>query len=111
MQLIDYITMGVYLVGILIAGLAMARTGKDTKSFFGAGGQAPWWISGLSLYMSFFSAGTFVVWGAIAYELGWVAITIQWCMALAGLVIALFIAPRWRRSGALTAAEFIQKRL
>ena len=30
----------------------------------------PWWISGLSLFMSFFSVGTFVVWGSIAYGSG-----------------------------------------
>ncbi len=111
MQTIDFVMLGVYLATVLVAGLAMARTGANTRSFFGAGGQAPWWISGLSLYMSFFSAGTFVVWGAIAYELGWVAVTIQWTMCLAGFVTALFIAPRWRRTGALTAAEFIGKRL
>lgn len=33
-------------------------------SSFAADGEAPWWLSGLSLYMSFFSAGAFVVWGA-----------------------------------------------
>jgi len=52
-----------------------------------------------------------VVWGAIAYEHGWVAITIQWAMCAAGFVIALFIAPKWRETKVLTAAEFISKRL
>jgi solute:Na+ symporter, SSS family len=111
MQSLDYVVLLIYLFAVLAAGLAFARTGTNTKSFFGAGGNAPWWISGLSLYMSFFSAGTFVVWGAIAYQHGWVAVAIQWCMCLAGLVTAIWIAPRWRRSGALTAAEFVQRRL
>ncbi|BED89340.1 hypothetical protein PspMM1_18080 [Pseudoalteromonas sp. MM1] len=81
------------------------------KSFFSAGGALPWWMSGLSLFMSFFSAGTFVVWGAIAYKHGWVAITIQWTMCLAGVLIALFIAPKWQKTGVLTAAEYIKQRL
>jgi SSS family transporter len=81
------------------------------KSFFAAGGAVPWSINGLSLFMSFFSAGTFVVWGAIAYQHGWVSITIQWAMCIAGLLIGLFIAPMWRKTGVLTAAEFIKKRL
>ncbi len=71
----------------------------------------PWQISGLSLFMSFFSAGTFVVWGAIAYQYGWVAVTIQWMMGLGGFVIGYFIAPAWRKTRALTAAEFIRQRL
>ncbi|MFY0628534.1 MAG: Na+:solute symporter [Reichenbachiella sp.] len=81
------------------------------KSFFAAGGAIPWWMSGLSLFMSFFSAGTFVVWGSIAYKSGWVAITIQWTMCIAGIIIGLFIAPKWQKTKALTAAEFITDRL
>ncbi|WP_244526768.1 sodium:solute symporter family protein [Pseudozobellia thermophila] len=81
------------------------------KSFFAAGGALPWWMSGLSLFMSFFSAGTFVVWGSIAYSSGWVAITIQTTMCIAGVLIGFFIAPKWQKTKALTAAEFITDRL
>lgn len=81
------------------------------KSYFAAGGALPWWMSGLSLFMSFFSAGTFVVWGSIAYSSGWVAISIQWTMGIAGLIIGFVIAPRWQKTRALTAAEFIRDRL
>lgn len=81
------------------------------KSYFAAGGAVPWTINGLSLYMSFFSAGTFVVWGSIAYQYGWVAITIQLTMCVAGFVVAFVIAPKWRKTNVLTAAEFVRKRL
>jgi solute:Na+ symporter, SSS family len=96
---------------VFICGMSFARSGSNMKSFFAAGGALPWWMSGLSLFMSFFSAGTFVVWGSIAYTSGWVAISIQWTMAIAGLIIGFFIAPRWRKTGALTAAQFITERL
>lgn len=81
------------------------------KSYFAAGGAVPWSISGLSLFMSFFSAGTFVVWGSIAYEYGLVAIMIQLTMAAAGFLVGGIIAPRWRKTGVLTVAEFIRLRL
>ncbi len=81
------------------------------KSFFAAGGALPWWMSGLSLFMSFFSAGTFVVWGSIAYTSGWVAIAIQWTMCIAGLIIGFVVAPKWQKTKVLTAAEFITHRL
>ncbi len=80
------------------------------KSFFSAGGKVPWWISSLSLFMSFFSAGTFVVWGSIAYSEGWVSVAIQWTMAIAGLIIGFVIAPKWNKTGTLTVAEYITKR-
>lgn len=96
---------------VFIVGMSFAKSGSNMKSFFAAGGALPWWMSGLSLFMSFFSAGTFVVWGSIAYSSGWVAVTIQWTMSIAGFVIGFFIAPRWRKTGALTAAQYITERL
>nr|WP_255430980.1 hypothetical protein [Pedobacter sp. N36a] len=59
----------------------------------------------------FFSAGTFVAWGSIAYKYGWVAVTIQWTMCIGGLVTGLYIAPKWKGTGNLTGAEFIKDRL
>ena len=79
-------------------------------SFFAGGGSVPWGISGLSLFMSFFSAGTFVVWGSIAYDLGWVSVTIQWTMCIGGIFVGFILAPRWKKAGILTAAEFLTRR-
>lgn len=111
MQLLDLITITLFSLGILSTGLLFSRSGKSMKNFFSAGGAVPWGMGGLSLFMGFFSAGTFVVWGSIAYSAGWVAVTIQWTMCIAGILVGLFIAPRWRRTGALTAAEYICGRL
>lgn len=110
MPTIDYIVIFIFTSMILVVGLAFTRSGYSMKSFFAAGGALPWWLSGLSLFMSFFSAGTFVVWGSIAYKYGWVAITIQWTMAIGGFVIGFFIAPKWRALNILTVGEFIGKR-
>lgn len=96
---------------ILSIGLLFSRTGINIKSFFAGGEAVPWLISGLSLFMSFFSAGTFVAWGSVAYEFGWVSVTIQWTMALGALVAAYLIAPKWKQTGNLTAAEYIKERL
>ena len=88
MAILDYITIVLFLIGVLIAGLSFSKKSKNMTSFFAADGNIPWWIGGLSLFMGFFSAGTFVVWGSIAYSYGWVAITIQMCMCVAGFAVA-----------------------
>lgn len=111
MDVLDLLTIALFSAGILLVGLSFTRKGKNMKSFFAAGGAVPWSVSGLSLFMGFFSAGTFVVWGAIAYSLGWVSVTIQWTMAIAGFLVGFIIAPRWNKTGVLTAAEYINKRL
>lgn len=110
MEILDYITIAVFAAGIMFVGSLFSSTGKNMKSFFAGGGNVPWWISGLSLFMGFFSAGTFVVWGSIAYSMGFVAVTIQLTMAAAGFAVGLLIAPRWNKTGCLTAAEYITRR-
>lgn len=110
-SLIDTSVIVVFSVFIMVVGFLFARTGRNLKSFFAGGEAVPWFIGGLSLFMSFFSAGTFVVWGSIAYQYGWVAVTIQWTMCIGGLVTGLYLAPKWKATGNLTAAEFIKERL
>ncbi|WP_298713346.1 sodium:solute symporter family protein [Chitinophaga sp.] len=108
---IDTSVIVVFSVFIMLVGFSFSRTGRNLKSFFAAGEAVPWFIGGLSLFMSFFSAGTFVAWGSIAYKYGWVAVTIQWTMCIGGLVTGLYLAPKWKATGNLTAAEFIRERL
>ncbi|GAB4029925.1 sodium:solute symporter family protein [Spirosoma gilvum] len=108
---IDTTVIVIFSAFVLGIGMLFARTGRNLKSFFAGGEAVPWFIGGLSLFMSFFSAGTFVAWGSIAYKHGWVAITIQWTMCIGALVTGLYLAPRWKATGALTAAEFIRERL
>lgn len=111
MTTVDYFVTGLFTLAIVAAGISFGKGTTTMKSFFAAGGAVPWPINGLSLFMSFFSAGTFVVWGSIAYELGWVAVTIQWAICLAGLLVGFVIAPQWREAEVLTVAEFITNRL
>lgn len=109
--MIDTAVVIVFSVFILLVGMSFSKTGRNLKSFFAGGESVPWFIGGLSLFMSFFSAGTFVAWGAIAYQHGWVAVTIQWTMCIGALVTGFYLAPKWKATGNLTAAEFIKARL
>ncbi len=111
MNQLDFIVMAVFAMLILGIGMAFTRMGsKNSTAFFEAGGATPWWINGLSLFISYFSAGTFVVWGSIAYKHGFVANGIQLTMVVGGLLTALFIAGKWKRTGSVTAAEYIGKK-
>ncbi|WP_443943455.1 sodium:solute symporter family protein [Pedobacter sp. AW1-32] len=108
---LDFIVMGIFALLIFAIGLTFTRVGsKNGQAFFEAGGETPWWINGLSLFISYFSAGTFVVWGSIAYKYGVVSNAIQLTMAISGFIVMLFIAARWKKTGVATAAEYIGKR-
>lgn len=108
---IDTAVIFIFSAFVLFIGMLFVRTGRNMKSFFAGGESVPWFIGGLSLFMSFFSAGTFVAWGAIAYKYGWVSVTIQWTMCIGALITGVWLAPKWKATGALTAAEFVKERL
>ncbi len=108
---IDFYVMAIFALLIFAIGLTFTRAGsKNGQAFFEAGGATPWWINGLSLFISYFSAGTFVVWGSIAYKSGLVSNVIQLTMAISGLLVARFIAGKWKKTGAVTAADYLGRR-
>lgn len=108
---IDFYVMAIFALLIFAIGLTFTKAGsKNGQAFFEAGGATPWWINGLSLFISYFSAGTFVVWGSIAYKSGLVSNVIQLTMAISGLLVARFIAGKWKKTGAMTAADYLGKR-
>lgn len=107
---LDYIVILLYIVGIVGAGMVFASRMKSSKEMFSAGGQSPWWVSGLSGFMTMFSAGTFVIWGGIAYRYGIVAIVINLGYGVAALLAGRFVAAYWRKLGVDSAPEFLQMR-
>nr|WP_279630502.1 hypothetical protein [Buttiauxella warmboldiae] len=74
---------------------------------YAAGGKSPWWMSGISSYMTMFSAGTFVVFGGIAYRYGVVSIVLLMTIGISTFIAGYFFAARWKSQGFDSAAEFI----
>ncbi len=110
MSNLDYLVILVYALGLLVVGFIFTRKIKNSDDMFVAGGQSPWWVSGLSGFMTMFSAGTFVVWGGIAYRSGLVGITICLGNGIGVMIAGYFVASRWRRLGVTTAAEYFELR-
>ncbi len=107
---LDFAVIAVYIIGIVAAGMIFSRKVKSSKDMFAAGGQSPWWVSGLSGFMTMFSAGTFVVWGGIAYKYGFVAVAINMCYGVAAMFVGYFLAGYWRKIGVNSAPEYLQLR-
>ncbi len=110
MERIDYVVLTAYLAGVFLLGVLLSLKNKNSSDMFAAGGESPAWTSGLSAFMTMFSAGTFVVWGGLAYKHGLVAVTINLCYGIAALVVGFFIAGRWKKLGVSTPAQFIELR-
>ncbi len=110
MHPIDFLVLVGFMAWMLLIGWVFSRRVKDASDMFSAGGQSPWWISGLSGFMTIFSAGTFVVWGGIAFRLGLVAISILVIIGASMILVGRCVAAYWRRMGIATPAEFLRIR-
>ena len=106
----DYLTLFLYAIGLFAISTISSKRNTNQKEMFSANRSSPWWASGLSGFMTMFSAGTFVVWGGIAYELGIVAVVINTCYGVAALLIGYFVAGHWNKLGVSTPAEFVSLR-
>jgi Na+/proline symporter len=110
MQTLDLIVIGLYVAGLIAVGSVFARRMRSMREMFAAGGQSPWWLSGLSGFMTMFSAGTFVVWGGISYRFGLVGVSICMMLGFSALLVGWLLAGVWKSQGIDSAAEFLELR-
>jgi SSS family solute:Na+ symporter len=110
MHAADWTVLIAYLAGTVIMGVLLGRLVKNSSDLFSAGGESPWWASGLSAFMTMFSANTFVVWGSIAFGLGFVAVMINLMYGVAALFAGYFVASKWKGMGIETPADYIRIR-
>jgi Na+/proline symporter len=98
MQLLDWVILSIYFVILLSIGLWAYSKVKNSADFYTAGGKLPWWLSGVSHHVSGYSGAVFVAYAGIAYTHGF-TLYVWWAftVAIATLLAAFFIAPRWAR--------------
>lgn len=107
----DWLIIGVFFVLIVIISLMASRTaGKSKEAFFLAGKSMPWWLLGVSMVATTFSADTpnlvtgFVRESGVAKNWAW------WSFLITGMITVFIYAKLWRRSGILTDLEFYELR-
>ncbi len=108
---LDWTIVGAYFTLSLIVGIwASKQAGTDTKSFFLAGRNMPWWLLGVSMVATTFSTDTpnlvtdLVRQNGVSGNWGW------WAFLLTGMLTVFVYANLWRRSGVLTDIEFYELR-
>ncbi len=86
------------------------KAGASTADFFASGRSVPWWLAGLSMVATTFSADT-PNWVTEQVRRYGVAGNWQWwAFALTGVATVFFFARLWRRSGVMTDLEFYEIR-
>ena len=108
---LDWTIVGVYFTISLVVGIwASKQAGQDTKSFFLAGRNMPWWLLGVSMVATTFSTDTPNLVTDLVRQDGVAGNWAWWAFLLTGMLTVFVYAKLWRRSGVLTDIEFYELR-
>ena len=99
-----------FAVFILIGFVTSKKSGKNSKEFFLSGRNMPWWMLGISMVATTFSADTPNLVTNIVRENGVSGNWQWWAFLLTGMMTVFFYAKLWRRSKVLTDLEFYELR-
>jgi len=107
---LEYLTIGIYLIGLLGLGAYLSRLNKNLSDYIRGGAQGTWWLVGSSAFMSSISAYTFTANNGLAFEGGPTPLFIFLAIAAGLLLAAIFTGPWFRQTRAITILDIVRER-
>lgn len=99
-----------FAISLLIGLLTAKSAGSSAKEFFLSGRNMPWWLLGVSMVATTFSADTPNLVTDIVRKDGVAGNWVWWAFLLTGMLTVFVYAKLWRRSEATTDLEFYEMR-
>lgn len=84
---IDLIVIGIFFLSLLLIGVWSYFKNTNVEDYFIAGGNVPWWLSGISHHVSGYSGAVFVAYASLAYTHGF-SLYVWWAFTI-GITIIL----------------------
>ena len=108
---LDWVLILSFFAVFIIIGLVVAKkSGKNTQEFFLSGRNMPWWLLGISMVATTFSADTPNLVTDIVRQNGISGNWVWWTFLITGMLTVFVYAKLWRRSQVLTDLEFYELR-
>lgn len=108
---IDWTIITVFFIGSLAVGILVAKRASGSVSeFFLSGRNQPWWLLGVSMVATTFSADTPNLVTDIVRQNGVSGNWEWWAFLLTGMLTVFVYSKLWRRSEVLTDLEFYELR-
>lgn len=99
-----------FILSLFIGLWTSRRAGKGFAEYFLSGRGMPWWLLGISMVATTFSADTPNLVADIVRQNGIAGNWVWWAFLLTGMLTVFLYAKLWRRSGVLTDLEFYELR-
>lgn len=110
-SIIDWaIILAFFVISMLIGVLTSRKAGSSAKEFFLSGRNMPWWLLGVSMVATTFSADTPNLVTDIVRKDGVSGNWVWWAFLLTGMLTVFVYAKLWRRSEVTTDLEFYELR-
>lgn len=111
LETIDWISVIAFFVVSLVIGVVVARqAGASVSEYFLSGRNMPWWLLGVSMVATTFSADTPNLVTDIVRQDGVSGNWAWWAFLLTGMLTVFVYSKLWRRSNVLTDLEFYELR-
>jgi len=108
---LDWSIIAAFFIVSLIVGIFVSRkAGSSSTEFFLSGRNMPWWLLGVSMVATTFSADTPNLVTDIVRKNGVSGNWVWWAFLLTGMLTVFVYSKLWRRSGLLTDLEFYEIR-
>ncbi|WP_299459763.1 sodium:solute symporter family protein [uncultured Microscilla sp.] len=108
---IDWAIIVAFFVVTLAIGMWVSRkAGSSAAEFFLSGRNMPWWLLGVSMVATTFSADTPNLVTDIVRQNGVSGNWVWWAFLLTGMLTVFVYAKLWRRSKVMTDLEFYEQR-
>jgi solute:Na+ symporter, SSS family len=104
------IVAAVFVLSIVIGAWSSRKAGRSAADFFLSGRNMPWWLLGVSMVATTFSADTPNLVTDIVRKNGIAGNWQWWAFLLTGMLTVFVYARLWRRSGVNTDIEFYEIR-
>jgi len=111
LQNLDWTIILLFFLSFILIGLFTSKkSGKNSKEYFLSGRNMPWWLLGISMVATTFSADTPNLVTNIVREKGVSGNWTWWAFLLTGMFTVYLYSKLWRRSKVLTDLEFYELR-
>ena len=106
----DYIIIIVYLLAIVILGIAAGGKQKSVKEYFLGAEKIPWWIVCFSIVAAETSTLTFISIPGLAYLTNLNFLQLTFGYLLGRIIVAIFFLPAYYKGELKTAYTFLENR-